>query len=424
MKCKIEKTTLSGTIHCPANKSYTHRAVFLASLAGQPSVIRNVLYSEDTEATISTCESFGAGIERDGTTLRITQKIGIKKTNLKINAANSGTTIRIAAAIASLFESTTTLTGDESLKKRPMQYLINCLEQMGAKCKSDEGKPPLEITGKITGGEISIPGNVSSQFISALFIIGPLTQNGITLNIHDDLVSKPYVDATIASMKKFGAEVRVIEQYRRYNIPTQVYVPTTFEVPSDFSSLALLLSASVLIGKEFEIKVNIDDLPQGDKHFLDILKELGVKINFKDNIISLDVPNKLKGGRFDLSNTPDLLPPLSILVIKSEKPIEIFNVKHARFKETDRIALISREMKKIGLIVNEREDGLILSPVENYNGAEFDSEKDHRLFMAFCIAGMCIGNCTVTDPESVSVSYPKFIEDLNSIGGKIIKQER
>lgn len=420
MKCKIEKTRLTGIIQCPANKSYTHRAVFLASLAGSPSVVKNVLFSDDTKATIRACESLGTIFQKDETSLKVIQKLGNVHKDTKIDAANSGTTIRIAAAISSIFENTTTLTGDESLKKRPMQYLIDCLERLGAICKSNNGKPPLEITGKISGGDVSIPGNVSSQFISALFIVAPLTQKGINLNIEGELVSKPYVDATIAAMKKFGATIDIINPYKQYKISNQKYLPTTFEVPSDFSSLALLLAAVVLLGKNLKIKVTMNDLPQGDRYFLDILKSLGVVVNFTDDLISLEIPEKLNGGRFDLSNTPDLLPPLSILILKSKKPIEIFNAKHARFKETDRIAVISKEIKKIGVNVDEKEDGMILSPSEKYFGAELCSENDHRLFMAFCIAGMYVGECIVTDPESVSVSYPEFISDINSVGGKII----
>lgn len=419
MKCKISKATLSGLIQCPPNKSYTHRAVFLASLAGHPSIVENVLYSDDTNATIRACESLGTRIERKDSTLKIIEKLGSGKLASKIDAANSGTTIRIASAISSLFENTITLSGDESLRKRPMQYLIDCLESMGARCKSNEGKPPLEITGKITGGDISIRGNISSQFISALFITGPLTQKGINLSIEGEMVSKPYVDATIASMKKFGVDVNIIEPYKKYSIPNQKYTPTSFQVPSDFSSLALLLAAVVLVGRDLKVKVSINDLPQGDKYFLEILKTLGVVVNFNNDVISLTVPDKLNGGKFDLSNTPDLLPPLSILILKSKNPIEIFNVKHARFKETDRIAIISREIKKIGVRVDEKEDGLILNPSEKYFEAELFSENDHRLFMAFSIAGMYVGECIVTDPESVSVSYPEFISDINSVGGKI-----
>jgi len=180
-----------------------------------------------------------------------------------------------------------------------------------------------------------------------------------------------------------------------------------------------LLSAAVLIGDNLQIETTMSNLPQGDEAFFDILKRLGVVVDFSENIISVKSPERLNGGKFDLSNTPDLLPPLSILALKTSKPIEIFNVKHARYKETDRISILARELQKLGVQVEEREDGLILFPSVEPKGANLHPENDHRLFMAFCIAGMYIGNCIVSDPDSVNVSYPNFIKDLSKLGGKI-----
>ncbi|MHA7734415.1 3-phosphoshikimate 1-carboxyvinyltransferase [Nitrosopumilus sp. S6] len=419
MKCKVEKSKISGQIVCPANKSYTHRAIFLASLAGNNSKVDNVLLSADTLATIEACKKFGAEIENENSSIIVKNPIKFDKTVPEINTENSGTTIRIASGIAGLFSKEITLTGDESLQKRPMQPLLDALSSIGAQCQSTDGKPPIKIKGKILGGDVTIPGNFSSQFISALLISAPLTENGINLSIKDNLVSKPYLDATIATMRKFGVSVQTLIPYKRYNISPQVYNPTTFRVPIDFSSLALLLSAAVLNGDETTIKGNIGNLPQGDEVFIDILEQLGVTVNIGEDEIKIKSPEKLKGGRFDLSNSPDLLPPLAILALNSESPIEIVNVKHARLKETDRIAITSRELVKLGIKVQEKEDGLILESTGNLNGAELNSENDHRLFMAFCIAGMYVGNCIVTDPESVQVSYPNFIEEMSRIGAKI-----
>ena len=419
MKCKVEKSKISGHIVCPPNKSYTHRAIFLASLAGNESRVENVLLSADTIATIEACKKFGAEIETENSSIIVKNPIKFDKIVPEINTENSGTTIRIASGIASLFSEEITLTGDESLQKRPMQPLLDALSSMGAQCQSTDGKPPIKIKGKISGGDVTIPGNFSSQFISALLISAPLTENGINLSIKDNLVSKPYLDATIATMRKFGVSVQTLIPYKRYNISPQVYNATTFTVPIDFSSLALLLSAAVLNGDETIIKGNIGNLPQGDEVFIDILEQLGVTVNIDDDEIKIKSPTKLKGGRFDLSNSPDLLPPLAILALNSEEPIEIVNVKHARLKETDRIAITSRELVKLGIKVEEKEDGLILESTDNLKGVELDSENDHRLFMAFCIAGMYVGNCVVTDPESVQVSYPNFIEEMNRIGAKI-----
>ena len=419
MNCKVEKSKISGTIVCPANKSYTHRAIFLAALAGPDSRVNNVLSSADTKATIEACKRFGAEIENTGTTIIIKKPIGEGNMMPEIDAGNSGTTIRIATAIASLFPHKTTLTGDSSLQKRPMQPLLNALESIGAKCSSINGKPPVKVIGKISGGKVTISGTISSQFISGLMICAPLTEIGIELNIEDNLVSKPYIDATIVSMRKFGVAVQTIIPYKRYQISPQLYKPNSFTVPIDFSSLALLLSAAVLNGEDMKIKGSLGELPQGDEVFIDILEQLGIKVNISENEISIKNIEKLNGGRFDLSNSPDLLPPLAILSLKSSKPIEIVNVKHARLKETDRITILSRELVKLGIKVQENEDGMVLESAKNLLGAELNSENDHRLFMAFCIAGMYVGNCTITDPQSTEVSFPTFIDDMKKLGAKI-----
>ena len=419
MKCKIEKSRISGQLVCPSNKSYSHRAIFLASLAGNNSKVENVLNSADITATIEACKKFGAEIEIQNSSIIIKNPINLGTNVPEINTENSGTTIRIASGIASLFSNEIILTGDESLKKRPMQPLLDALESIGAHCQSIDGKPPIKIRGKILGGDVTIPGNLSSQFVSSLFICAPLTEKGINLNIEGNLVSKPYLDATIATMRKFGVTVQTLIPYKRYNITPQIYKDASFTVPIDFSSLALLLSAAVLNGEEIIIKGDLGTLPQGDEVFLDILEQLGVTVIINEDEIKIKSPEKLNGGKFDLSNSPDLLPPLAILALNTSNPIEITNVKHARLKETDRIAIVSREIIKLGIKVQEKEDGLILESTENLNGAELNSENDHRLFMAFCIAGMYVGDCTVSDPESVNVSYPNFIEEMNNLGARI-----
>ena len=419
MNCKVEKSKITGQIVCPPNKSYTHRAIFLASLAGNNSKVENVLFSADTIATIEACKKFGAEIEIVNSSIIVKNSIKFDTNVPEIDTENSGTTIRIASSIASLFSKEITLTGDSSLQKRPMQPLLDALTSIGAQCSSTNGKPPIKIKGKILGGDVTIPGNFSSQFISALLICGPLTENGINLTIEGNLVSKPYLDATIATMRKFGVSVQTLIPYKRYNISPQIYKSTTFTVPIDFSSLALLLSAAVLNGEEITVKGSIGNLPQGDEVFIDILEQLGVTVDVDDEKIKIKSLIKLKGGKFDLSNSPDLLPPLAILALNSSNPIEIINVKHARLKETDRIAIIARELVKLGVKIQEKEDGLILESSGDLRGVELNSENDHRLFMAFCIAGMHIGGCIITDPESVKVSYPNFIEEMNRLGAKI-----
>ena len=420
MKCEIKTSKITGRIICPPNKSYTHRAIFLAALSDGKSIVKNVLNSSDIKATISACNAFGVEVHEDNDIVTIRNTIGSTVQGSMIDAQNSGTTIRIAIAIAALSGGNTMLTGDESLEKRPMQPILDSLQTLGVSSESDGGLPPITIKGKIKGNEVNIDGKISSQFISALLIIAPRLENGLIINIQGELVSKPYIDLTIAIMKEFGVVVNSEIPYKKYVVKHQIYKPTTFTVPSDFSNLALLLASNVLLGDGLEIEISLGNLPQGDEAIIDILEELGVTVTLNGNIITTKSPKMLTGGRFDLSNTPDLLPALAILSLKSSEPIEIFNVKHARYKETDRIAIISRELKKIGIVVEEHEDGMTLTSNENLSSGELNSENDHRLFMAFSIAAMYIGDCTVTDPDSVQISYPNFISDMKNVGAQII----
>ena len=419
MKCKIGKSNISGEVICPANKSYTHRAVFLSALSDGKSIIKKVLRSNDTNATISACRAFGVEVNESEDTVTIENSIGSTVQGSMINAQNSGTTLRIATAIAALSGGNTELTGDDSLKKRPMRPILDSLEQLGITTESNDGKPPITIKGKIKGDHVNIEGDISSQFISALLIIAPRLNDGLTIEIDGNVVSKPYIDLTITTMKKFGADVQVVEPYKKYSILHQIYKPTTFTVPSDFSNLALLLSANVLLGDSLKIKISLGELPQGDEEIVDILEKMGVNVTLDSETITTKSPELLDGGKFDLSNTPDLLPALAILVLKCKTQIEIYNVKHARYKETDRIAIICNELKKIGVIVTEKDDGMILKKGDLLNDIELNAHDDHRLFMAFSIVGMFIGNCTVTDPDSASVSYPNFISDMQNCGARI-----
>ena len=420
MKCEIKTSKITGKIICPPNKSYTHRAIFLAALSDGKSIVKNILNSSDIKATISACNAFGVEVHEDNDIITIRNTIGSTVQGSMIDAQNSGTTIRIAIAIAALSGGSTMLTGDASLKKRPMQPILDSLETLGISSESDGGLPPITIKGKIKGDEVNIDGKISSQFISAMLIIAPRLENGLIINIQGELVSKPYIDLTIAIMKEFGVIVNSEIPYKKYVVKHQIYKPTTFTVPSDFSNLALLLASNVLLGDGLEIEISLGNLPQGDEAIIDILEELGVNVTLNGNTITTKSPKMLTGGRFDLSNTPDLLPALAILSLKSSEPIEIFNVKHARYKETDRIAIISRELKKLGIDVEEREDGMKLTPNESLSSGELNSENDHRLFMAFSIAAMYIGDCTVTDPDSIQISYPNFISDMKNVGAQII----
>lgn len=379
-------------------------------------MVSGALLSGDTLATIDACKRMGADISIRGDCITVHSGVN-PSADIHIDAANSGTTIRMAAALASLYGYTTTLTGDSSLKTRPMQPLLDALEGMGAKCASCDGRPPMTVTGPLTSGSVSIRGDVSSQFVSALAMIAPRTLTGLTISIQGQMVSRPYLDMTLAVMRNFGVSARTLIPYRRYEIRPARYKPSEFVVPMDFSSLALLLSASVLCGDDFKVRGRMDGLPQGDEVFLDILEMMHADVSVGADTVSVTSTERLSGGTFDLGNSPDLLPPLAILALKSEQPIVITGVEHARIKETDRISIISSELSKMGICIDERPDGMTLHPPHQLRGARLDPQDDHRLFMAFCIAAMYVGDSTILGAESAAVSYPEFVRDMRSVGG-------
>ncbi len=415
---KVYRSVINGIIEPPSSKSYTHRAIAIASLAEGRSIITNPLFSRDTIATINACKTLGANIIDDGN-LTIYGKNEFEARDREINAENSGTTIRIAIAMSALVkEGKTVLTGDSSLRKRPMQPLVDALRELGVKCYTTDGKAPVTVYGGgIKGGTTNINGSISSQFISALLISSIYAKDDVTINVINEQVSRPYIDSTIAVMNRFNVNI-VNEDYKRYYISKQSYKPTEFKVPSDMSSVAILLAAGALLG---EITVmNLDlSLPQGDSKIIDILKDMDADISISNNSIKVR-SKELTGGEFDLKDTPDLLPVLAILALKA-KHIRIKGVRHARVKETDRISIIASELRKLGAEIKEYDDGLDIKAPDKLKNAILSSYDDHRLFMVFTIASMLTDNSIVEGLESVDVSYPNFINDIIRLGGKIVK---
>lgn len=422
---KIFNSKLEGNIRCPPSKSYTHRAIAIASLTTENSIIKNPLISRDTLATILACKMLGATIEESFQSLLVIGKESFEVPNDIINAENSGTTIRIISSMSALVrKGYTILTGDESLRKRPMMPIISALNQLGVECFStnEKGTPPLVIKGGgISGGKVNIDGNISSQFISSLLISGIFARSQVILNVNGKQVSTPYIEATIETMKNFGVKIEHNVDYSEYIIPQTNYKGTLFNVPADFSAVALMISAGLLCGKKITIENLNFEYPQGDKQIIDLVKKMGadIRVNNEKGEITVLGSNELKGIECDLSNTPDLLPAISILALKSTSPIKIYGISHARLKETDRVSVIASELRKLGVSVSDNRDEMVIYPIRQIKNAMLDSHNDHRLFMAFTIAALLTEKSIVKGAESVDVSYPVFLRDLKILGAKI-----
>jgi 3-phosphoshikimate 1-carboxyvinyltransferase len=485
VKITVKKSNLIGKITCPPSKSYSHRAIVISTLSSGLTNLESVLFSRDTIATINCCKMLGKNIEAilPNSEQHLDNKEDLSVCgigNLQIsgnggrfgfgtpedilNAENSGTTIRLFASVCSLVNSGfTILTGDKSLRKRPMGDLITSLKQLGVECfssKSDNTPPLIVKGGGMKGGESKIKGQISSQFISSLLLSSIFAKTRVTIKVLGKQVSKPYILSTISIMKKFGVEIKndsyninndkLFSDYslqknayfdmdshsnnisqgdktidfitELYDIPNEKdYFPTTFKVPGDFSTAALLLSSAILSEGELIVSGLDFTLPQGDANIVTILKEMGADIvaNKINGTIKVGGSRLLEGGIFDLRDTPDLLPVISILSLKCKNPVKIIGISHARYKETDRVAIIASQLVKFGAEIQEDFDSIVIKPPSKIKNASIESFDDHRLFMAFFIASLASEESTIDGLESVDVSYPGFISDMKKLGAKI-----
>jgi 3-phosphoshikimate 1-carboxyvinyltransferase len=421
----VRKSKINGSARCPSSKSYSHRAIAIASLASGHSTITNVLLARDTLATLAGCGTLGAEIKYEGTTLRVKGNDLLNPPENVINAENSGTTIRIITAVSALVKrGYTVLTGDQSLRRRPMQPMLDALVALGVEAYStkEDGTPPLIVKGGgIKGGTIVVDGSISSQFISGLLIASIYADSRILMKIKGNLVSKPYIDATLAIMNHFGVSRDHTPDMREYYIKNARYRASNFDVPADFSTAALILAAGALAGEKLKLSGLSFTLPQGDSQIIDILKRLGcpIRVDKANGEVLVEGTERLEGGDFDLADTPDLLPVLSILALKSKSPVTITGVAHARVKETDRVANIAKELVKFGACVEEFHDGLKIAAPPLIKNASLEAYNDHRLFMAFTIASMMTEKSMVAGAESVDVSYPNFVADMKDLGAEI-----
>lgn len=423
----IYPSKVKGEIEAPSSKSFTHRAIVISSLANGISKIKKPLISLDTLATIKACESFGIEMKINEKEIIINGNEFLKIPENIIDVANSGTTLRIMTAISSLApKGYIVLTGDSSIRKRPMGPLLKALRKLGVDCWStrENGLPPIIVKGgTLKGGETSIRGDISSQFISALLIATPKAKKKTIINIIGKIVSKPYIESTIYMLKLSNIKLNFLNDYRKFSIPSkQSFSPIDFTIPGDFSSASFLIASAILSNGSIKIK-NLDiNIPQADVAIIDILSKMGVEIeiNKDKKEIFIQSPKKLFGGTFNLMNSPDLIPIIAILALKSEESVKIIGVKHARYKETDRISILSKELRKIGAKVIELEDGLIIKPMKKIKPAKLDSHGDHRIFMALSLIGLiCEEGCRVSGLETASISYPNFINDLKNISVKM-----
>ncbi len=424
MKMIVEKTErLWGEVIIPGSKSHTIRGVVIGSLADGTSELKKPLESEDTMASVSGCKQIGAKIDISDR-WRIEGFGGEPHSPGKtLNLANSGTSLNLLTGVVSLGDFETILDGDASLRTRPVQPLLDALNLLGAKASSlkNNGKPPIRIRGKIRGGRTTING-ISSQFISSLLITTPLAEKDTEIkafNVHEI----PYIEMTLKWLNEQGIKYERNSDFTFFKIKGgQKYRPFDRIIPADWSSATFFLVAGAMTKSDLFLKgLDVSDV-QGDKVVIEYLKKMGADISVEKEGVRIR-GGELRGAELDLNDTPDALPAMAVLGCFAEGTTRLYNVAHARIKETDRIKVMAKELSKMNARVRETEDGLIIQH-SKLKGTEVDGYYDHRVVMALSLAGLVASGTTKIDTaEAVSVTFPGFVNLMEKLGAKIKIEE-
>jgi 3-phosphoshikimate 1-carboxyvinyltransferase len=424
VKVRITPSPVTGGTLAPPSKSYTHRAVIIASLAAGESIIEEPLLSDDTLHTIDACRTLGADIELKGNRLRITGTDGKIRVadGQKIFAGNSGSTIRMIAPMAALSQTKVVLDGDSRLRQRPMGDLISALESLGisARSLSNNGRPPIEIQGKdFKRAEVTIRGAVSSQHISALLMIAPYTKEGLSIKVADELRSKPYLDITLDIMRAFGVEA-ANKDYKQFLVKGgQKYQARRYRIEGDYSSAAYFLAAGAIGGRPIMVKNLNNNSVQGDRYFLNILEQMGCSVKHQKEQVTISRQKELSGITLDLGDYPDLVQTVAVVAAYAGGKTEISNIGHLRFKESDRLESTAAELAEMGIKADVTDDAMVIYGGKP-KGAEIEAHNDHRLAMSLAIAVLFAeGDSIINGAEAVTKSYPKFFADLAKLGAKI-----
>ena len=415
MMLAVQKSVLRGTAAAPPSKSHTHRAFILAALADGVSAVSSPLLGEDTCATLDAVAALGAAVSRSGDEV-IIRGGGLHAPANIIDCKNSGTSSRILAGVAAQLPGTTTFTGDASLCSRPMKPLLDALAELGVCVRtSDGGCAPFSVTGPSTGGCANIRGDISSQFISALLIGAPLSGRELKIHLTTPLTSRPYVEMTIAAMQKHG--VSVVTTDDGFRVPAgQAYRPAPLRVGGDYSSAAFLFAAGALAGDVSVTNLDPAD-PQGDKMFIDLLKQLGAAVSREPDGTVRAVRGTLSAADVNLADAPDLFPIAAVLATQCRGTMRLYGAAHLRFKESDRIKSTAMFLRDMGADITETDDGCIIRGPCPLRGAKVTTFGDHRIMMAAAVAGLIAdGETVIDDPGCCAVSYPAFVADMQALG--------
>ncbi|MHA1939091.1 MAG: 3-phosphoshikimate 1-carboxyvinyltransferase [Candidatus Thorarchaeota archaeon] len=421
MRARVRRSIIHGAVEAPPSKSYTHRAMVCGLLSGGKTRIRNPLLSDDTETTLRISEMMGANVRRKNE-IEITGPTELNAPTSEMDCHGSGTTLRIFTALSALTSGRCVLTGDDTLRRRPIEDLLEGLRQLGVDARSVGGndRPPVEIRGQgLMGGTVRIRGDVTSQYITGLLFACSRAQEESKIELTTKLESRPYVEMTLDIMRQFGAAAEPSDDWSYFTVAgNQDYQIQNYTVEGDFSSAAFLMAAGALSGK-VSVKGLRNDSVQGDAAVVRLLESMESQVRSSSEGYTIS-SNELEAIEIDASDIPDLVPVLTVLATQASGTTTIYNAGRLRLKESDRIASTSHELRKMGAKISESKDGLVITGPTSLRGAVLDPHDDHRIAMAGVIAGLAAeGNTVIENIECVAKSYPRFIRDIQSIGAQI-----
>ena len=413
---------VSGEVNLPGSKSVSNRALLLAALSTGTTRLTNLLDSDDIRHMLNALTQLGVDyqLSADKTVCEVTGVGGAFSSDkaLELFLGNAGTAMRPLAAALCLGRGEYVLTGEPRMKERPIGHLVTALREAGADVEylENENYPPLKITGTgLKSGTVSIDGSISSQFLTAFLMAAPLAEGEVTIKIEGELVSKPYIDITLHIMKQFGVDV-INNDYQEFVIPTgQSYkAPGDFLVEGDASSASYFLAAAAIKGGEIKVTGIGKNSIQGDIQFADALEKMGAEIEWGDDYV-ISRCGELKGIDMDYNHIPDAAMTIATTALFAKGTTAIRNVYNWRVKETDRLAAMATELRKVGAEVEEGEDYIIVNPVAELKHAAIDTYDDHRMAMCFSLVALSDTPVTINDPGCTSKTFPDYFDKLKML---------
>lgn len=417
MKARVAPTACSGHVAIPPSKSMAHRAIICAALAQGTSVIKNVAYSQDIKTTIAGMQQLGADIRMEEDQVTITGIQDFTVQQKEVFCCESGSTLRFFIPIFSLCNQEITFTGQGRLMQRPQKVYEDLFHSQSL--FFEQNASGITIRERLRPGDITLKGDVSSQFISGLLFTLPMLKEDSTIHILPPFESRSYVDLTLQMLETFGVHASFTDELTIHIPGNQKYKAADYSIEGDYSQLAFF-AVLAAINNDLTITGVHHNSRQGDKKILSILKDFGVRMEEVENGYHI-YKSRLHGNAVDLADCPDLGPILTVLAMYSPGNTRIYNAGRLRIKESDRIEAMEQELRKFHVDIHSTENEIFISGGTDYTcDTELSAHNDHRIVMALSVAASCSNSiCTIEGAQAINKSYPTFFDDLKAIGGKV-----